>query len=97
ISGFAGKGSIEELRQGLTSFVPPGHIEWRVSGVDPVFCPALNLLHPITPGFGATGEPRLGLQMADGKTRLRDGEPIRMRLVMPAFAGRLRVDYLAHD
>jgi hypothetical protein len=62
-----------------------------------VFCPTLNLLHPITPGFGATCEPRLGLQMADGKTRLRDGEHIRVRLVMPAFAGRLRVDYLAHD
>jgi eukaryotic-like serine/threonine-protein kinase len=35
--------------------------------------------------------------MADGKTRLQDGEQIRMRLVMPDFPGRLRVDYLAHD
>jgi hypothetical protein len=97
INGYAGNRSIEELRQGITSFVPPGRIEWHVNGVDRVFCPALNLLHPITPGFGTTGEPRLALQMADGKTRLRDGEPIRVRLVMPAFAGRLRVDYLAHD
>jgi hypothetical protein len=97
INGYADNRSIEELRQGLTSFVPPGQIEWRVKGVDRVFCVALNLLHPITPGFGAAGETRLGLRMADGKTRLRDGERIRVRLVMPAFAGRLRVDYLAHD
>lgn len=97
INGYAGNGSIGELRQDLTSFVPPGRVEWRVNGVDAVFCPALNLLHPIAPGFGATGEARLGLQMADGKTRLHDGEHIRVRLVMPAFAGRLQADYLAHD
>jgi eukaryotic-like serine/threonine-protein kinase len=97
IHGYAGNRSIEELRQGVTSFVPPGQIEWRVDGVDPVFCPALNLLHPITPGFGTTGEPRLGLQMVDGKSRLRDGEHIGVRLVMPDFPSRLRVDYFAHD
>jgi eukaryotic-like serine/threonine-protein kinase len=97
LNGFAGNRSIEELRQGATAFAPPGQIEWRVSGVDQVFCPALTVLRPITPGFAATGEPRLGLQMADGKTRLHDGERIRMRLVMPDFSGRLRVDYLAHD
>jgi serine/threonine-protein kinase len=97
INGYAGNRSIDELRQGFSSFVPPGQIEWRVHGLDPVFCPALNLLHPIAPGFGAGSEPRVGLQMADGKTRLRDGEHIRVRLAMPAFAGHLRVDYVAHD
>jgi serine/threonine-protein kinase len=98
LNGYAGARSIEELRQAVAAFArPPGQIEWRVNGVDQVFCPALNALRPITPGFGATGGPRLGLQMADGKTRLHDGEHIRMRLVMPDFSGRLRVDYLAHD
>jgi hypothetical protein len=97
LNGYAGNRSIEELRQGVTAFTPPGQIEWQVSDVDQVFCPALNVLRPITPGFAATGGPRLGLQMADGKTRLHDGEQIRMRLVMPDFPGRLRVDYLAHD
>jgi len=97
LDGYAGNRSIEELRQGVTAFVPPGQIEWRVNGVDQVFCPALNALRPITPGFAATGGPHLGLQMADGKTRLQDGEHIRIRLVMPDFPGRLRVDYLAHD
>jgi hypothetical protein len=72
-------------------------IDWRVIGVDPVFCPAMNAVHPLTPGFGASGGTRLSLQMADGKTRLRDGERVRVRLVMPDFPARLRVDYIAHD
>ncbi len=97
LHGYAGNRSVEELRQGVTAFVPPGQIEWQVDGVDQVFCPALNALRPITPGFAAPSGPRLDLQMAGGKTRLHDGEHIRMRLVMPDFAGRLRVDYLAHD
>jgi hypothetical protein len=97
LQGYAGNRSVEELRQGVTAFVPPGQIEWQVDGVDQVFCPALNALRPITPGFAALTGPRLDLQMAGGKTRLRDGERIRMRLTMPDFAGRLRVDYLAHD
>jgi serine/threonine-protein kinase len=97
MNGYAGNRSVEELRHGLASFVPPGQVEWHVTGVDQVFCAALNLLHPIVPGFGVTGTPRLGLQMADGKTRLRDGEHIGVRMVMPDFPARLRVDYLAHD
>jgi tRNA A-37 threonylcarbamoyl transferase component Bud32 len=97
LNGLAGNRSIEDLRQGLASFVAPGQIDWRVTGVDAAFCPALNALHPAIPTFGATGGPRLGLQMADGKTRLRDGEPVRVRLTMPDFASRLRVDYVSHD
>ena len=77
--------------------MPPGQIDLHVAGVNRVFCPALTALHPITPAFGVSGGPRLSLQMADGKTRLHDGEPVRVRLVMPDFAGRLRVDYMAHD
>lgn len=97
LNGYASEPSIQDLRQGLTSFVSPGQIEWRVTGVDPVFCPALNTLHPIAASFGASGGPRMGLQMADGKTRLRDGEQVKVRLVMPDFPSRLRVDYIAHD
>ncbi|HEY7579038.1 MAG TPA: protein kinase [Acetobacteraceae bacterium] len=97
LNGYAGNRSVEELRQELGSFVTPGQVEWRVVGVEQVFCQALNLLHPIAPGFAATGQPRLGLQMADGKARLHDGEHIRVRLAMPDFPARLRVDYLTHD
>jgi eukaryotic-like serine/threonine-protein kinase len=97
LNGLAGHGSVDDLRQGLSSFVPPGQIDLRVTGVNRVFCPALTALHPISPTFGVSGGPRLGLQMADGKTRLHDGDRVRVRLVMPDFAGRLRVDYIAHD
>jgi eukaryotic-like serine/threonine-protein kinase len=97
LSGLAGHGSIEELRQGLAGFVPPpGQVDWRVVGVNRVFCPALTTLHAISPPFGATGVSRLVLQM-DGKTRLHDGEAVRMRLTMPDFPAWLRVDYLGHD
>jgi eukaryotic-like serine/threonine-protein kinase len=97
LSGLAGNRVVEDLRQGIAAFVPPGQIDWRVTGVDPVFCPTLDALRPAEPAFGVVGGPRLGLQMADGKTRLHDGEPVRVRLVMPDFASRLYVDYIAHD
>jgi serine/threonine-protein kinase len=97
LNGLAGHGSVDELRQGLSSFVPPGQIDLHVTGVNRVFCPALTALRPISPAFGVSGGPRLGLQMADGKTRLHDGERVHVRLVMPDFASRLRVDYIAHD
>ncbi len=96
LSGFAGSFAVDDLRQGIAGITSPNEIDWRVSGVDPVFCPALDALRPTVPGFGAGGS-RLGLQMADGKTRLHDGEQVRVRLTMPDFASRLRVDYVAHD
>jgi serine/threonine-protein kinase len=96
VDGLAGNGSVEGLRQGLMSFVPPGQIDFRVAGVDRVFCPALTTLRPIAPAYGAPGGPHLGLQM-DGKARLHDGEPVRARLVMPDFTSHLRVDYMGHD
>ena len=97
LAGFAGHLSIDGLRQGIATFAPPNQIDWRVTGVDGVFCPALDALRPLVPAFGATDASWLALQMADGKTRLRDGERVRVQLTMPDFAGRLRVDYVAHD
>jgi hypothetical protein len=97
MSGLAGNPGIDELREGLTSFAPPGQTNWRVQGVDPIFCPALNTLHPFVPAFGSTAGPHLGLQMADGRTQLHDGEEVRVRLVMPDFPSNLRVDYVGHD
>ncbi len=97
LAGLAGAPTVDQLRQGITSFVTPGQINWQVNGVNAVFCPALDLLHPIVPAFGAASVSRLEMQMVDGKTRLHDGEPVRVRLTMPDFAGRLRVDYVAHD
>ena len=97
MTGFAGNQTIDTLRQGVAAIVPPGQIDWRVRGVDQVFCPALNALHPFVPAFASTGGARLNLQLADGRSGLHDGEQVRLRLVMPDFASRLRVDYLVHD
>ena len=75
---------------------PAGQVDWRVTPVNRVYCPVLAALRPISPGFGSSGVPQLALQV-DGNTRLHDGEPVRLRLVMPDFPSWLRVDYLAHD
>jgi serine/threonine protein kinase len=94
--GLAGSSVVDGLRQSIDGITSPNDIDWRVNGVDPVFCPALDALHPAMPTFG-NGGFQLGLQMAGGKTRLRDGEPIRLQLVMPSFTSWLRVDYIAND
>jgi hypothetical protein len=96
LSGIAG-GDADNLRQDFAALVNPDQVDWLVSRVDHVFCPALNALRPLVPAFGATQASRLGLQMAGGKMRLHDGEPIGVSLVMPDFASRLVVDYIAHD
>jgi serine/threonine-protein kinase len=96
LNGLVGHGTIEELRQSLSALVPDNKIDWRVIGINRVFCPTLTILHPIVPPFGARDAPRLALSM-DGKARLHDGEPVRVRLTMPDFAAWLRVDYLGHD
>ena len=96
LSGFAGLPVVDGLRLGVAGIASPNEIDWGVSGVDPVFCPALDALRPTIAGFAAEG-PRLGLQMAGGRTSLRDGEKVRVRLTMPDFTGWLRVDYIARD
>jgi hypothetical protein len=94
--GFAGNTVMNALRQGIDGIASANDTDWRVSSVDPVFCPTLDVLRRTVPTFG-TGGFQLGLQMAGGKTRLRDGEPIRLQLVMPDLTSWLRVDYIAHD
>ena len=94
--GIAGPGVEKEIRQAAVSRTIPGTIEWRVAGVDGMFCPALEILQSIAPQFGAT-EPHVALTLADDRLALRDGERIRPRLVMPGFGGYLRLDYIAHD
>ena len=97
LAGYAGDTSVDQMRMGLASLVPSAHVNWQVEGVNKVFCPALDLLQPTVPAFGATGVSRLVLQMADNKAQLHDGEQVRVHMVMPDFSGRLRVDYIAHD
>ena len=88
--------TLDALRQGLAGLSIPGSVDWQVASADPLFCPALDIISPLTRGFGATG-PRLALNLVDGRTQLRDSDHIRPRLVMGDFKGFLRVDYVAHD
>ena len=96
LKGLAGSGTSDELRGGLATMAIPGALDWQVGRVDDAFCPALDILHPISRGFGAIG-PRLTMDLVAGNTRLRDGDHIRPRLVMADFRGQLRADYIAHD
>jgi len=96
LTGLGGQSEAAAFRQALDSITNPGAVDWRVGAVDSGFCPALSTLQPIDPMFGTAGS-HLALALAEGKTRLRDGERILPRLVMPDFRGRLVVDYVAHD
>ncbi len=96
LKGAAAQPVPDALRNGLAAMTIPGGVNWQVVAVDPVFCPALDILQPIARGFG-TAAPGLSLNLADGRTTLRDGDRIRPRLTMADFKGALRVDYVAHD
>ncbi len=96
LKGMAAPPAPDALRNALAAMTVPGGVDWQVASVDPIFCPALDLLQPIVRAFGATGTG-LSLNLADGRTTLRDGDRIRPRLVMADFKGALRVDYVAHD
>jgi serine/threonine protein kinase len=96
LRGAAAPPAPNALRNGLAGMTIPGGINWHVTSVDPLYCPALDILQPTLLGFG-TKSPGLVLGLADGRTLLRDGDRIRPRLVMADFKGALRVDYVAHD
>jgi eukaryotic-like serine/threonine-protein kinase len=96
LTGMAGASAASALRQGLAGLTIPGAVQWQVQSVDQSFCQALDVLHPITASFNPAA-PRLGLTLAGGNTRLRDGEHIQPQLVMPDFRSHLVLDYIAHD
>ena len=96
VTGIAGSTAANAVRSDLATAAAPDAVDWNVISVDPLFCPALDVVHPIAPGFAGTG-PRLGLTLAGGKLTLRDGEQIRPQLRMPNFRANLRVDYVGHD
>jgi serine/threonine-protein kinase len=96
LTGIAGPGARDDIRQAIASHAVPGTMQWNVANADTVFCPALTLLQSIAPPFGSA-DPVLALTLADNRTTLHDGDHIRPRLTMPDFVGYLRVDYIAHD
>jgi eukaryotic-like serine/threonine-protein kinase len=96
VSGYAGSGVVDALRQQLTGALGAAPLDWRVRSVDQVFCSALDLLRPIAAEAGAPVSG-LSVTLAGGVTTLHDGQSIMPRLTMADFAGVLRVDYLGHD
>jgi len=96
LTGFAGGSEADAVRQSLNSMAVPNAVDWQVSTVDATFCPALTVLAPIDPVFGARGA-HLALGLAGGLSRLHDGQNIMPRVVMPNFRAWLVVDYVAHD
>jgi len=96
LKGAAAPPAPDTVRKGLASMTIPGGVDWQVATIDPVFCPAIDVLQPVMRGAGAGGSI-LTLNLADGRTMLRDGEAIRPRIAMADFKAALRVDYVAHD
>ena len=96
LSGYAGSSAANAIRQALAGVSTPGGVNWNVVSVDSYYCPVLDLVHPLAATFGSAGA-RLGLGLAGGNNRLRDGDHILPRLVTADFRGYLRVDYVAHD
>lgn len=92
VVGVAGRSVAASLRQQAAGLAGAAKLDWRVQGIDPVFCTALDVLHPAMLAPGG-----LVLTLAGGRTALHDGERIAPRVTMPDFAGELRVDYLGHD
>ncbi len=91
VSGLAGRDAAAALRQRVAGLAAGHPLDWRVQAIDPVFCDALGVLHPIAAPDG------LAVTLAGNRTALHDGERILPRVTAPGFGGDLRVDYLGHD
>ncbi|MDE2004941.1 MAG: DUF4384 domain-containing protein, partial [Rhodospirillales bacterium] len=96
VGGYAGTGVADVLRARLAAIAGGAALEWRVMGVQPVFCDVLAAIRPAAPAAGAP-DAGLALRLAGGQTALHDGARIEPRVTMPGFSGYLRVDYLGHD
>ena len=96
VGGFADAATAAALQRQIGGIAGAQPMAWHVHTVDPVFCPALALLRPVSALAGAPGQG-VGLTLAGNRTVLKDGEPILPRLTMPDFGGEVRVDYFAHD
>ncbi len=96
VKGIASESALAELQRTLSGLAAPTQPSWGVTAVKPEFCPTLDILRPITRSFGSTGA-RLGLDLINSNLKLRDGDHIRPRLMMPDFRGQIRADYIAHD
>lgn len=96
LSGVAGPGTEATLRRMFTDRDPGARLDWRVTEAGPAFCPTLDAVQPIAPGFADEGK-RIRVTLADDRGVLREGDAIRPRVIMPTFSAYLYVDYITHD
>ncbi len=98
LSGLAGQGAPQaRLHDAVAEAAPGAAVDWRVAGFDnPVFCQALDTIQPVAASrFGV--QPGFSVSLKDGRTQLRDGDALVLRVAMPDFEAHLQVDYLQSD
>jgi hypothetical protein len=96
IQGVADGGAVAALRRQVDGIQGAPPVIWLVRTIDPIFCPVLAMLRPVSTMAGIPG-PGLSLTLANNRVVLPDGDAILPRLTMPDFAGEVRVDYLSRD
>jgi eukaryotic-like serine/threonine-protein kinase len=92
VGGFVGgRGAEAAARSAVAAAASDMPVDWQAHGLDAGWCKLLDVLRP-----AATGGT-LSVALADGATRLRDGEQIKPVVTGPSFASWMEVDYFAHD
>ncbi len=97
ISGLAGAGAPQlALNAAVQSLPDAAGLTNNTQTIDGPYCNALNAIRPYHPLYADAGE-MLGLNLAGGKTTLRDGDLITVVQKMPGYAGYLETDYFSSD
>jgi hypothetical protein len=96
IQGVGDGSAVGALRRQVDAIPGAPPTIWLIRTIDPIFCPVLAMLRPVSTLAGIPG-PGLSLTLANNRVVLPDGDAILPRLTMPDFSGEVRVDYLSRD
>ena len=96
LAGVVGDGQPEDALRRTVAEAQPAGSAWQVQSFDGPYCPALDVLRPVSELLGRN---RGGMEMgqAGGPAPLVDNDVIALQVTMPGFAGFLHVAYLQHD
>jgi hypothetical protein len=83
-----------KLLQLAAQYFSAGRNEIAVDIVPPPVCRSLVALDPLRPSSGTGG---FGLRLDNGSNRLREGDPIGLRVHGPDYPVDLRIDYFSLD
>lgn len=98
LTGIAGAGAPQAaLMAAIQSLPDTQRLNDQIQTVDGPYCAALDAVRPYHPLFAAISGGGLGLNLAGGKTTLRDGDLITIDQTMPGFSGYLETDYFSSD